>query len=129
MTPTTVRKLLEKGFVVNVERSPIRIFDDQEFEDVGANLIPTSSWRDAPRDHLIIGLKELPIEDCMLSKLKLSAIWADVTCGQSISSIRISNSRIATKAKKDGKRYWEDLPKAVERCMTLSSSKILRVGG
>ncbi|KAL9132127.1 MAG: hypothetical protein Q9217_000061 [Psora testacea] len=63
VTPTTVRKLLEKGFVVNVERSPIRIFEDKEFEDVGANLVPTSSWRDAPRDHIIIGLKELPTGD------------------------------------------------------------------
>ena len=129
MTPTTVRKLLEKGFAVNVERSPIRIFEDKEFEDVGANLMPTSSWRDAPRDHIIIGLKELPRGDCILSKLSFSEIRANVTCGQSTSSIRIYNSRIATKAKKDGKRYWEDSQKAVERYMTLSISKILRVGG
>lgn len=71
VTPTTVRKLLEKGFVVNVERSPIRIFEDKEFEDVGASLMPTGSWRDAPRDHIIIGLKELPSEDCMLSNLSI----------------------------------------------------------
>ena len=68
MTPTTVRKLLENGFIVNVERSPIRIFEDKEFEDVGANLMPTSSWREAPKDHFIIGLKELPTGDCILSK-------------------------------------------------------------
>ena len=79
MTPTTVRKLLEKGFVVNVERSPIRIFEDREFEDVGASLVATSSWRDAPRDHIIIGLKELLEEDCILSKLSFSDIWADET--------------------------------------------------
>ncbi|KAL6714364.1 Saccharopine dehydrogenase [Lecanora helva] len=63
LTPSTVRQLLEKDFVVNVERSPVRIFDDEEFEKVGANLVPEGSWPDAPQDHIIIGLKELPEEN------------------------------------------------------------------
>ena len=48
----------------NVERSPVRIFEDKEFEDVGATMVPTGSWPDAPQDHIIIGLKELPEEEC-----------------------------------------------------------------
>ena len=83
MTPTTVRKLLEKGFIVNVERSPVRIFEDKEFEDVGATMVPTGSWPDAPQDHIIIGLKELPEEECTLSRSCSSETWTDVTCGQS----------------------------------------------
>ncbi|KAI9771326.1 MAG: Saccharopine dehydrogenase [Geoglossum simile] len=33
---------------------------DEEFEAVGATLVPEGSWVDAPKDHIIIGLKELP---------------------------------------------------------------------
>ena len=68
VTPATVRKLLDKGFIVNVERSPVRIFEDKEFEDVGATMVPTGSWPDAPQDHIIIGLKELPEEECTRSR-------------------------------------------------------------
>lgn len=60
LTPTTVKQLLQKGFRVNIERSPVRIFDDKDFQDVGATLVKEGSWPDAPADHLIIGLKELP---------------------------------------------------------------------
>ena len=67
VTPATVRRLLEEGFNVNVERSPVRIFEDKEFEDVGATMVSTGSWPNAPQDHIIIGLKELPEEECTLS--------------------------------------------------------------
>ncbi len=60
VTPTTTKALLDAGFNVNVERSPARIFDDSEFEAVGASLVPEASWVDAPYDHIIVGLKELP---------------------------------------------------------------------
>lgn len=70
VTPSTARQLVEKGFKINVERSPERIFDDEEFEDVpGVTMVPTGSWPNAPEDHVIIGLKELPEEDCMRSSL------------------------------------------------------------
>lgn len=54
---------MDSGFSVRVERSPIRIFDDSEYEAVGAQLVPEGSWVDAPLDHIIIGLKELPDDD------------------------------------------------------------------
>ena len=63
VTPTVAKKLVEAGYVVNVERSPLSIFDDSEYEGTGANLVPTGSWTDAPNEHIIVGLKELPEED------------------------------------------------------------------
>jgi len=66
VTPATTKTLVEEGYKVNVERSPERIFKDYEFEAVGAMLVPEGCWPSAPKDHLIIGLKELPEEDCKL---------------------------------------------------------------
>ncbi|KAJ3560623.1 hypothetical protein NPX13_g9241 [Xylaria arbuscula] len=63
LTPTTAKALLDAGYTVNVEKSPARIFDDEEFSSVGCTLVPTGSWRDALADHIIVGLKELPEED------------------------------------------------------------------
>lgn len=62
VTPSTTKALLDAGYKINVERSPERIFDDSEFSDVGATLVPEGSWVDAPSDHIIVGLKELPEE-------------------------------------------------------------------
>lgn len=64
LTPTTAKALIDAGYTVNVEKSPVRIFDDSEFEKIGATLVPTGSWRDAPKEHIIVGLKELPEETC-----------------------------------------------------------------
>lgn len=46
-----------------MERSPVRIFEDSQFEEKGAILVPEGSWPDAPSDHIIIGLKELPEDE------------------------------------------------------------------
>jgi saccharopine dehydrogenase (NAD+, L-lysine-forming) len=62
LTPTTTKQLLDAGFEVFVEKSKLRIFEDQEFADVGATLVEEGSWPQAPKDRLIIGLKELPEE-------------------------------------------------------------------
>lgn len=51
--------------MVNVERSPERIYDDDEFEKAGATLVREGSWVDVPKDHIIVGLKELQHADCM----------------------------------------------------------------
>jgi len=63
ITPTIAKKLVDAGYTVNVERSPLSIFPDSEYEGTGASLVPTGSWTDVPSDHIIIGLKELPEED------------------------------------------------------------------
>jgi saccharopine dehydrogenase (NAD+, L-lysine-forming) len=64
LTPATTKALVDAGYTVNVERSSERIFDDAEFEAAGATLVAEGSWPDAPEDHIIVGLKELPEEDC-----------------------------------------------------------------
>ncbi|EFX04222.1 saccharopine dehydrogenase [Grosmannia clavigera kw1407] len=63
LTPTTTKALIDAGFTVKVERSPGRIFEDAEFEAVGATLIPEGSWVDAPKEEIIVGLKELEEKD------------------------------------------------------------------
>lgn len=60
MSPDSVKALLLAGYAVHVERSPGRIYKDDEFEAVGAHMIPEGSWVTAPKDHIILGLKELP---------------------------------------------------------------------
>lgn len=51
------------GWKISVEKSPERIFDDQEYVNVGCQLVEQDSWRNAPLDAYIIGLKELPEKD------------------------------------------------------------------
>lgn len=74
MTPTTTKALIEAGYVVNIERSAERIFEDEEFEAVGATLVPEGSWTTAAKDNIIMGLKELPPTDhctCTLPYLSI----------------------------------------------------------
>lgn len=63
VTPTIAKQLVEAGYTVNVERSALSIFPDAEYEGTGATLVPAGSWTAAPKEHIIIGLKELPEED------------------------------------------------------------------
>ncbi|PWN26622.1 putative saccharopine dehydrogenase [Jaminaea rosea] len=60
LTPTTAKKLIDAGFDVTVERDPQRIFDDEEYEQVGCTLSPHNSWPSLPSHIPILGLKELP---------------------------------------------------------------------
>ncbi|KAI9892510.1 MAG: Saccharopine dehydrogenase [Vezdaea aestivalis] len=62
LTPTTAKALLDAGYTIKVERSPVRIFEDNEFEAIGATLIDEGSWVTAPKEEIIIGLKELADE-------------------------------------------------------------------
>ncbi|KAI7882889.1 Formate/glycerate dehydrogenase catalytic domain-like protein [Lichtheimia hyalospora FSU 10163] len=64
LTPATVKKLMDAGFNITVERSDQRIFDDEEYARVGCPLVKPLSWKtDAPADAYIVGLKELPEND------------------------------------------------------------------
>ncbi|KAJ1652960.1 Saccharopine dehydrogenase [Dispira simplex] len=63
LSPEVCRQLLDKGIQVTVERCADRIFADDEYEAVGCPLVPGGSWRSAPKDAYIIGLKELPEHD------------------------------------------------------------------
>ncbi|TPX58163.1 saccharopine dehydrogenase (NAD+, L-lysine-forming) [Powellomyces hirtus] len=63
LTPSVCRKLIEKGYKISVEYSQERIFDDEEYKTAGCTLVESGSWRSAPSDAFIIGLKELPEND------------------------------------------------------------------
>ncbi|OAA46861.1 Saccharopine dehydrogenase [Metarhizium rileyi] len=66
MSPETAKALIQAGYTVRVERSPERIYNDDEFEAIGAELVPAGSWLKAPRQDIILGLKELPDDDIPL---------------------------------------------------------------
>lgn len=107
LTPTTAKALIEAGYTVNVERSPERIFDDSEFENIGATLVPENTWREASVDHIIIGLKELPVEECELGPFLLIQLQL-IMAMQFLSSTHIYNSPIAINHKVDGIRCSPD---------------------
>jgi len=69
LTPSNAKKLLELGVKVIVEKSPTRIFSDDEYVKQGCELRETNSWiTDAPTDSntFILGLKELDEESFAL---------------------------------------------------------------
>ncbi|KAH6692613.1 saccharopine dehydrogenase [Plectosphaerella plurivora] len=72
LSPTTAKALVDAGYTLNVERSPVRIFDDAEFEKVGATLVEEGSWVNAPEDHIILGLKELLEEEFPLKHVHVT---------------------------------------------------------
>ncbi|KKP00651.1 hypothetical protein THAR02_07240 [Trichoderma harzianum] len=63
LSPKTAKALLDAGYIVRVERSAERIYNDEEFAEVGAELVPAGSWVKAPKEDIIFGLKELPEDD------------------------------------------------------------------
>ncbi|MEV8541810.1 saccharopine dehydrogenase [Streptomyces sp. NPDC051572] len=67
VVPSDARRLVESGVTLTVEESPQRIFPIEEYEAVGARVAPADSWASAPRDTVILGLKELPDEPTELT--------------------------------------------------------------
>lgn len=53
---------MDAGYVVRVEHSTDRIYKDDEYAAVGAELVSAGTWVNAPREDIILGLKELPEE-------------------------------------------------------------------
>lgn len=66
MSPASAKALIEAGYRLRVERCRNRIYKDDEFEAIGAKMVPAGSWVDAPREHIILGLKELSEDDTPL---------------------------------------------------------------
>ncbi|NEA99566.1 saccharopine dehydrogenase [Streptomyces sp. SID13726] len=60
IVPSDARRLVDSGVRLTVEESPQRIFPIEEYETVGCAVAPGRSWVSAPRDAVIVGLKELP---------------------------------------------------------------------
>lgn len=121
MTPTTTKALIDAGYKVNVERSPCRVFDDSEFEAVGATLVPEGSWVEAPKERIIVGLKELPEDKCSpFTQPFSSTIQHPLTIFQLPSNTLTSNSPTVTRTRADGKTSWPDFPRAAARYSTLN---------
>lgn len=59
ITPATAVKLINLGYKITVEKSNNRCFDDSQYQAIGCELVNTNSWRTAPKDAYIVGLKEL----------------------------------------------------------------------
>lgn len=60
ITPTGVRQLLDRGFAVTVEDSADRVLPIADYAAAGAQVAEAGSWRTAPAEAIIFGLKELP---------------------------------------------------------------------
>jgi len=67
MLPRHCEGLLKYGHKVTVEKSNIRCVNDEEYSKVGCTMVEKETWETAPKDAIIIGLKELPENDKPLS--------------------------------------------------------------
>lgn len=63
ITPKEAKYLVEKGIKVLVQPSTNRCFTRKEYEDVGAEI-----QEDLSEAQLIVGVKEIPIENLMADK-------------------------------------------------------------
>ncbi|MEU1935732.1 saccharopine dehydrogenase [Streptomyces coeruleorubidus] len=60
VVPDDARRLVEHGVALTVEDSPQRVFPTEEYEAAGCRVAHAGSWVSAPRDAVVLGLKELP---------------------------------------------------------------------
>ena len=59
IVPGDAARLMAAGHDLVVEKSDKRIFSDRAYAAIGARLVPSGSWPQAPRDAVIVGIKEL----------------------------------------------------------------------
>ncbi|MEU0193398.1 saccharopine dehydrogenase [Streptomyces afghaniensis] len=67
VVPDDARRLVDNGVALTVEDSPQRVFPIEEYEAAGCRVAPAGSWVSAPRDAVVLGLKELPGEPAQLA--------------------------------------------------------------
>ncbi|TWD13800.1 saccharopine dehydrogenase (NAD+, L-lysine-forming) [Marihabitans asiaticum] len=60
LTPADAAAVISAGHRLTVESSPQRIFGDDEYAQIGAEVAPALSWTEAPENTVVLGLKELP---------------------------------------------------------------------
>ena len=64
LTPEDAKSLIQQsGSTIHVESSTDRIFRDEDYRNAGCKIVEPESWRKAPEQDFILGLKELPDED------------------------------------------------------------------
>ncbi len=66
--PQHAALLIKLGFTVNVERSLLRIYSDEEYRVIGCKLVEPGSWKNSASEDYIIGIKELPTSNDVLSE-------------------------------------------------------------
>jgi saccharopine dehydrogenase (NAD+, L-lysine forming) len=66
ITPQGAASLLAKGFYVTIEDSKTRTIDIEEYRQAGCVIAAEYSWPEAPKDAIILGLKELHEDDTPL---------------------------------------------------------------
>jgi len=62
LTPDDCVWLQENGVKVTVEKSSQRMIQNEDYEKKGLVLVEEGSWKNAPSDAVIVGIKELPDE-------------------------------------------------------------------
>ena len=62
ITPDGAAQLVAQGMTVTVEDSATRILPIDGYKAAGCAIASENSWPDAPRDAIIFGLKELPVD-------------------------------------------------------------------
>lgn len=60
LSPEGAKILIDAGFKVTIECSSQNIFHQDLYQQVNAELVVQGSWVNAPKDAIILGLKELP---------------------------------------------------------------------
>ena len=60
ITPADTSKLINAGIKVTVEESPDRIISTEEYYKAGSEIAKQHAWPRAPKNTIILGLKELP---------------------------------------------------------------------
>ncbi len=60
ISPKGAKTLIDAGFKITVESSSQNIFNDNSYRKVNVELVPQGSWVNAPKEAIILGLKELP---------------------------------------------------------------------
>jgi len=63
LSPKGAKTLVDAGFKVTVECSSQNIFSQAQYREVNAEIVEQGSWVNAPKDAIILGLKELPEDD------------------------------------------------------------------
>lgn len=67
LVPAGAAALLDRGFMLTVERSHHRCISNEAFAQVGCVLAAAGSWTSAPTNTFVLGLKDLPADQSPLS--------------------------------------------------------------
>lgn len=62
LTPNDTKKIIQAGVEVVVERSQGRIFPIEDYAALGCKIVASHTWKEAPKDFIILGLKEIEEE-------------------------------------------------------------------